>query len=182
MRPEDEAKIEAQLPLVKLYARRMCSRGADFDDCFEEGMMALWKAWESFDPSYGTPFGAWAAFKIHKRIASLIRRRAKQGAARTVVSLSSDAIDQDWDSGIRGELVGDRDCDEEERQKRRREEIAHCLRHLPERDAAIVRAFYLEDLSSDEVGLRFGLSANRIRHICSHALRRIRHAEAGRER
>jgi RNA polymerase sigma factor for flagellar operon FliA len=75
--PEVLARFHAELDLVDVVARRVRrSLGAsvEFDDLMSAGREGLWEAARRFDPESGTPFKAYAQFRVRGAMLDSVRR------------------------------------------------------------------------------------------------------------
>ena len=61
--------------LVTRCVRRMYLRGAEYDDLYQEGMIALLKAMREFDPERSDNFEAFASVCISNRLYDYFRRK-----------------------------------------------------------------------------------------------------------
>lgn len=61
----------------------------------------------------------------------------------------------------------------------RRDTVIRALEHLPERERAVIRAFYLEDRSLEEIGQQMGMSKSWASRTHTKALDRLRHILGG---
>ena len=65
------------IDLVSIIARKWHINGYDTDDLTQEGLIALWKASERYDPSRGTSFKTYASICITNRYRDLARKSKK---------------------------------------------------------------------------------------------------------
>ena len=70
------------IDLVSIVAQKWHINGYDTDDLTQEGLIALWKASERYDPSRGASFKTYASICINNRYRDLARKSAK--AIKTV--------------------------------------------------------------------------------------------------
>ncbi|MBQ2957147.1 MAG: sigma-70 family RNA polymerase sigma factor [Clostridia bacterium] len=68
---------EAFLPLAGIIARKFSGRGVDYDDLFQVGGLALFKALERFDPDKGVKFVTFATPTIVGEIKNFFRDRSR---------------------------------------------------------------------------------------------------------
>jgi len=91
--------FEAYLPLAGMIARKFSGRGVEYDDLYQVGGMALFKALERFDPDKGVKFTTFATptvvgeiknfFRDRSRLISLPRR---SGALMKKINQAKDAL------------------------------------------------------------------------------------------
>lgn len=70
---EASQKVEDNLGLVHLCARRFMGRGIEYDDLFQAGCVGLVKAAENFDPNRGVRFSTYAVPVILGEVRRLFR-------------------------------------------------------------------------------------------------------------
>ena len=69
--------FEAFLPLASMVARRFSGRGVDYDDLYQVGSLALFKALERFDPDKGVKFVTFATPTVVGEIKNYFRDRSR---------------------------------------------------------------------------------------------------------
>lgn len=69
--------FEAFLPLAGMVARKFSGRGVDYDDLYQVGGLALFKALERFDPDKGVKFVTFATPTVVGEIKNFFRDRSK---------------------------------------------------------------------------------------------------------
>ncbi len=91
---------------VRIKARLYYILGADRDDVVQEGMIGLFKAIESYDPSRGASFRTYAELCISRRILTAVRSagRKKNSPLNDALSLDTPVYDAD-DSPTLGESL-----------------------------------------------------------------------------
>lgn len=72
-----DSVFESFLPLVGMVARRFCGRGVEYDDLYQVGSLALFKALERFDPEKGVKFVTFATPTIVGEIKNYFRDRSR---------------------------------------------------------------------------------------------------------
>ncbi|WP_428937985.1 sigma-70 family RNA polymerase sigma factor [Fontivita pretiosa] len=159
------AIVRANLRLVVSVARKHLRPGLNLMELISEGNLTLMRAVESFDIHRGNRFSTYATLALMK------------GFARSVPLMQAAA------SHVRGQpLVGDLP---DTRQQPAIERLAHrdqvqaLLARLDERERIILRAHYgLNDstaaASYEELGVRLGISKQRVRQIEQAALAKLR--------
>jgi RNA polymerase sporulation-specific sigma factor len=85
--PDSELNLlEQHKHLVPIVCRRfLVGAHANFnlakDDLYQEGMMALFRAVKTFDPTAGAQFQTYATRCIHNRLVDILRKNASRGEA-----------------------------------------------------------------------------------------------------
>lgn len=79
--------FDSHIDLVSILAKKWHIAGYDADDLAQEGLIALWKASERYDPSRGASFKTYASICINNRYRDLARKSAK-----TVTTVSLDSV------------------------------------------------------------------------------------------
>lgn len=69
--------FEAYLPLAGMIARKFSGRGVDYDDLYQVGAMALFKALERFDADKGVKFVTFATPTVVGEIKNFFRDRSR---------------------------------------------------------------------------------------------------------
>lgn len=69
--------FEAFLPLASMVARKFSGRGVDYDDLFQVGSLALFKALERFDPEKGVKFVTFATPTVVGEIKNFFRDKSR---------------------------------------------------------------------------------------------------------
>lgn len=69
--------FEAFLPLAGMAARKFSGRGVDYDDLYQVGSLALFKALERFDPEKGVKFVTFATPTVVGEIKNFFRDRSR---------------------------------------------------------------------------------------------------------
>lgn len=67
--------IEGNMRLVLFMTKRIATNAEDFEEMSSEGMLALVKSVDMFDPEAGVRFNSYAAKAIRNNIATLLRKR-----------------------------------------------------------------------------------------------------------
>ncbi len=68
---------EAYLPIVQMVARKFSGRGVDYDDLYQVGALALFKALERFDTDKGVKFVTFATPTVVGEIKNFFRDRSR---------------------------------------------------------------------------------------------------------
>lgn len=69
--------FEAYLPLAGMIAKKFSGRGVEYDDLYQVGGMALFKAMERFDPDKGVKFTTFATPTVVGEIKNFFRDRSR---------------------------------------------------------------------------------------------------------
>lgn len=97
----DQGKVEENIGLVHLCAKRFAGRGMEYDDIFQAGCLGLIKAVENFDTERGFQFSTYAVPVILGEIKSIFRSGGAVKISRGVRELAKKA--QEEAERIRGE-------------------------------------------------------------------------------
>jgi RNA polymerase sigma-70 factor, ECF subfamily len=129
------------------------------EDLFQEVAMILWKKFELYDPA--RPFGAWARGIASRKIMEERRTISKLPESCTAETL--EALSHGFAS------------DEAESPWRDRERaLHHCMEHLPERSAQLIRARYHHSHSIDRLAAELGQSVDALYQTLSRLRRQLR--------
>lgn len=138
--------VEHNRPLVKHLAKRVLGRrfnSEDFMDDVQDGMVALWRAAENYDPddSRKAKFGTYATLVIVRRLLAKNRRRVARQEVVQHLAFDSEDLDvmEDPESDI---LV----------------EIREAVNQLPDEERRLVRQHYYEGRNLEDIGREIGVS------------------------
>ena len=159
---EERARlIVAYQPLVASALARLKPVVANIEDCYSEGLLALIKSVDDFNPSLGAPFAAYARIRIRGAMLDLLRRQSKNARLDDAADLSrmislasadgGDTIDQS-----------------------RLSEILLAAERLAEKERSVIEMLYLGGKSREEAAAELGVSPARVSQIHGRALKRIR--------
>jgi RNA polymerase sigma factor (sigma-70 family) len=166
--------IRANLRLVVSIAKRHVQQNGTLFELISDGNISLIRAVEKFDFALGNKFSTYATWAIMKNFArSIPNERVQLDRFRTGNEELFGAT-----SDMRTDAL-----ELETAQTKRESEVEKILRHLDQRERAIVvRRFGLnrdlEPLTLKEIGQEMGVSKERIRQIESRALAKLRQAAA----
>lgn len=160
--------------------RVLSKRGVRFDpkdeDAFQEAVLALIKARESFDPSHGVPWGAYAAMKVAYGYREFLRGRKSKFKRESVSVGSSLEVESLAGLAVGFEESGYREADV-------RDLIGEAIRELPPvwRDVVCLRhglptrsGETLEPRKFREIGEIYGNCESWASGIYARAIRRLR--------
>jgi len=162
--------IKSNLRLVVSIAKKHVRWGGQLFEIISDGNVSLMRAVEKFDFARGTKFSTYATWAITKNYARSIPeqhcRYAKYVTGQD--ALLEQAAPDAPDEGL---------CDSDRR--RVREMIDAGMRQLPEREREIVRHHFGlakkdESMTLEQLGVRFGVTKERVRQIERRALERLR--------
>ena len=150
--------------LVRVCARPLFLAGGDHEDLVQEGMIGLLDAIRSYDPELGTPFDAYAALCVRRRMYSAIRAASarKHAPLNDAVPLEDQTVFQPGDPET---AVISR-----ERHRELMERLNDCLSSTER----TVLEHYLEGLSYLEISRRVGKPIKSV----DNAVQRIRRKAA----
>jgi RNA polymerase sigma factor for flagellar operon FliA len=161
----------------------------DYDDAISLALVTAWKACETWDGSRSS-FDTHVITRVRGALLDVLRLRrygaksSRAGAEFAVsVSLESVIYNKSHD-GERELKVADALADP-------RDEVAACLsrlecdsvlpvlRWLPPKEAAVLRGYYLEDVTLKTIAGRLRLSESRVHQLHAQALKRARQMLGG---
>jgi RNA polymerase sigma factor (sigma-70 family) len=148
------------------FTRSARAVGLDDDDLKQEAVLGLMRAVAAFDPSLGFTLSALAYKCIKQHLIEVLRTRRY----RRLLGLPRDAEGQELPvEDRRGEAPDDAAQEGDERTR-----VEQLLAVLHPRQRLVVTLYYLENLPLREVGIRAGISAERVRQTLVTALNRMR--------
>lgn len=192
----EQGDINTMLRNVALYVAKLAASSAsrsdiDFDDLFQEAMIAAWKSLRVYDPEKARFVGLarnaarWRLSELNRSAHSLVKRSQGQTGPKPVVvrhggtQKQRGPFDPQRGRGF-GSSHAPWDCKRiaesrmvEARDRRLESSVASALRTLSEREQQILHKRYLGD-TLQEVGDSYGLTRERIRQIEKKALHRLR--------
>lgn len=138
--------VEHNQPLVKHLAKRVLGsrfNSEDFMDDVQDGMVALWRAAENYDPEHSTKakFSSYATLVIVRRLLAKNRRRVAR--QEVVQHLAFDSEDLDVMEEPETEILG---------------EIRDAVDQLPDEERRLVRQHYYEGRNLEDIGRDIGVS------------------------
>jgi RNA polymerase sigma factor (sigma-70 family) len=148
----------------------------DADALESDALLGLLMAARSFDPERGVAFTTYAAKRIHG--AMLDGLRGRQGCSRgrrppVVMSLAKRVLDTDGREVTLGDVLSENqepvgaalEC---------HEQVEHLLSCVQTTERRMVREYYFDELTQDEIGARHGMSASRVSQRLKAACERMR--------
>lgn len=150
--------VEHNRPLVTHLARRVLGsryNADDFLDDVQDGMVALWRAAENYDPDHDTKakFASYATLVIVRRLLAKNRRRvARRDAMVTVTFRCSDHYDEEgFASGVFNEPM-------QELEAEILTDVSDAVNDLPDDERRLVRQHYYEGRNLEDIGRELGVS------------------------
>jgi RNA polymerase sigma factor (sigma-70 family) len=164
------------------FARALCRRLAytlpphvDPEAMESDALFGLLLAARAFDPTRGVAFTTYAARRICGAMLDGLRDR--QGGTRgrkppVVRSLSAPMRDADGREVTLSDLLANGE-EEVGAALEQRDEIDHLLNHVRSPERRMVREYYFDDLSQDQIAARHGISASRVSQRIKAARQRM---------
>ena len=164
--------VRANLRLVVSIAKRHVGQNENFFELVSDGNMSLLRAVEKFDFARGNKFSTYASWAIMKNFARTIPSEYKQ---RDRFRTSHDEIFSATEEYRSNPFAL------EGAQTRREEKIDQILKRLDEREQTIIIHRFGLDHSQEpqtlkEVGVKMGVTKERVRQIEARALNKLRDA------
>jgi RNA polymerase sigma factor (sigma-70 family) len=168
-------RLHDYLDLADCLARtqfRRCGRKVPLDELAGEARLALVYAAGLFDEGRGVPFGAYVTMVVRHWLVQAVTRWRRRGRLDHVcfTELSSpDAADErsPFDPPCpRGQNPAQEAAD--------REVVDRVRRSMPPRWFALLRLYFVEEHTLEEIGVQIGVSRERVRQLLAKALRRAR--------
>jgi RNA polymerase sigma factor (sigma-70 family) len=158
------AILQANLRLVVSVARRHVRPGVSLMELISEGNIILLRAVEGFDIHKGNRFSTYATLALMKGFAQAVPMMLASHRGSTDTEILSAVPDGRSQSTLE--------------QRIDRDQIAHLLGRLDDREREVLRAHYGlgSDISAtyEQVGAKMGLSKQRVRQIEQAALAKLR--------
>lgn len=147
---EDEL-LEKYSKLVYKVAHTYCKNTELFDDCTQEGFLALINAARTFDESRGTQFTTYATTCVRNQILGFLNGERKN----TCIEIPEDTVspEEDIDAKVTCDML---------------------LNRLSEKSRDIVEMHYLKGYSMAEIAEVYGCTPQRICTIIQKALNKMR--------
>ena len=192
--------VLAHEPLVRKMARNFSRYGVEVDDLVQEGNIGLIVAASKFDPDKGFRFSTYAMFWIRQKMqetvflsGSMVRRpmtkayksgffRNRPSADVSIQTPVGDGLTYE-DTLVSPDPRPDEIVEEAIEAEARKRSIRRGLRFLNPREREIVAARHLGDKPEtlEVLGIRYGITKERIRQIEERALQKLREEMVGNE-
>ena len=173
--PEQEQLLLENQGLVYWQVRRYHRgrRWVDEEDLMQEGLIGLLSAVRGFDPGRGLAFSAYALPAIRRR---MYRYGASQAAERHESIQPARSRDDDGE-GQHGRDVPDHRAERRAECRELAEVVGWVLSRMHQADRVLIRAYYIEGLTMNEIARRLGVTHqavdDRIRRALLRARRRV---------
>ena len=187
----------ANLRFVVSVAKQYQNQGLSLPDLINEGNLGLIKAAEKFDETRGFKFISYAVWWIRQSILQALAEQARivrlplnqVGTLNKITDtlkvsgrhISVDAPFVDGEDNSLLDVLVNEDAPNADRtlmNESLSKEIDQVLMNLSEREAEIVKLFFGigggQEMTLEEIGLKFGLTRERVRQIKEKAIRRLR--------
>ena len=164
--------IRANLRLVVSIAKRYVGPLGDFFEFVSDGNISLIRAVEKFDASRGFKFSTYASWALMKNfartISDVLRHRGRYCTNQSEMFSTVADAREDY-------------CEQESAQIQRASQVQGVLKRLDERERQIVTSRFgltrgQEPLTLKRVGAAMGITKERVRHIQSRAMGKLRKA------
>lgn len=179
--------LEANLKFVFEIAKRYKGHGVPLEDLISEGNLGLIKAIYKFDLSKDVKFFSYAVWWIKQYIISYVKKNyKKESVEQSDQETFYDNYDNDKVADFEDDRINimdvimsnEKDIIEDEVKREQHMLISHALKSLDERSRIVVEMYYGlngdESMTLSEIGDCLDLSKERIRQICSKALKHIK--------
>ena len=187
----------ANLRFVVSVAKQYQNQGLSLPDLINEGNLGLIKAAEKFDETRGFKFISYAVWWIRQSILQALAEQARivrlplnqVGTLNKITDtlkvsgrhISVDAPFVEGEDNSLLDVLVNEDAPNADRSLMNESlsrEIDHVLSKLSEREAEIVKLFFgiggHQEMTLEEIGLKFNLTRERVRQIKEKAIRRLR--------
>ncbi len=152
--------VKANLKFVVSIARQYATASVSILDLVNEGNIALIKAADNYNPSYGKRFSSYSAGHIRRAIEAFLPQQDQRFEREKFDNISEQAISADK-SAIKA-------SDDEK--------LATLVALLPEREQNVMKAYYgiaCDQMTLAEIGMKYGFTRERARQIRDTATRHI---------
>ena len=190
----------ANLRFVVSVAKQYQNQGLSLPDLINEGNLGLIKAAEKFDETRGFKFISYAVWWIRQSILQALAEQARivrlplnqVGTLNKITDtlkvsgrhISVDAPFVEGEDNSLLDVLVNEDAPNADRtlmNESLSKEIDHVLAKLSEREAEIVKLFFGigggQEMTLEEIGLKFNLTRERVRQIKEKAIRRLRQSD-----
>lgn len=135
--------LEAEKDLLR-YVMVLIPNVADARDVVQEAAVALWDKIDQYDPN--KPFAPWACRFALNEAKMFLRKKARQNR------LTDEVVD----------LLEIERMENANRLDARKDYLRECIRTLPSKNAELLKDYYFNELSVEELGKRFERSIDAI--------------------
>lgn len=133
------------------------------DDLVQQGWVTALVAYESWEESGGTKLQTWIVSQLRRDMARYVEREksVRQGHVDIDDFVEVDGVDEliDYDEQVRLEQLT---------------EVSRLAEVLDDRELEVIRLYYFEDLSEQEIGDIQGVSRSMIQKVHQRALKKMR--------
>jgi RNA polymerase sporulation-specific sigma factor len=151
-----EALIVAYRPLVFWLARKFRVSPSSHADLIQEGMLALVKSVDNFDPERKFRFTTYAFYRIRGQMVNFLQRseaRAPIPIEDEFLEISDEPAEDAMDTLL---------------------SVAEAMTHLPDREAGVVRALLIEGKEVRDVAREESLDISHVYRLRRNAVARLR--------
>jgi len=197
---EIEKLVMEYLPYVKVVVKEIRNRfGSELEaeELEAYGRMGLVDAAMKYDPGYGCSFRTYAYYRVKGAIIDGIRKDRTLRKGKGIIYL--DGVNAYMEAGIIREATGDNNSLMELGEKiggiatiylltegggdtegkilgiERREEIEEAITRLEEREREVIRMFYFEEYTYEEIARVMGVSVSGVCRIHKKAIEHLKH-------
>jgi RNA polymerase sigma factor (sigma-70 family) len=160
--------VELAFHVAKLYLRRARFLGLAWEDLQQEAVIGLLRAGQGFNPAYGVKFSSYAGVAIRHHLHNVLSAR-RYRATPSLPTFEDGSTLEPEDRRTAAPDAAAILADEKDR-------VAQLMRLLHPRERVIFQMYFWDDLSFAQIGVRVGLSGERVRQIFDGSLRRLRRA------
>ena len=158
----------------------------DYDDALSVARLAAWKAHRDYRADAGCRWETWIILKVRHALLEAFRSvdygaAVTRGGVRTPEFLALEAflrprvyVDSDQPTQVEELFADPRDEPSEIAARLDCANVLRVLRWLPAREAEVLRAYYLEDVTHRVIARRLELSESRVHQLHRQALDRAR--------
>ena len=163
---------------------RMAAMGVTAEDIEQSFFLAVALAVRLYEPERGVLFASFLSYPVKQVFFELVGWRTEQQRRDPLgqsISLDEPISHDDGSETTRSELVPDpaaerqfEDIEEHMYTEQLHIALEDCIRTLDERQAAVIRARYFEDMKLSDIGERFGITTSRVGELERDAMRKMR--------
>lgn len=175
--------------LVRWKAKRIISAignraGAEFDDLYQSGYLAMVAAVNTYDPAAGGAFSAWLMYHLKTAFAEATGTRSQKQAKDPIHSALSleYPLSDDSDADLLLEVIPDptseiplQGVEEQIYQQQLRNALEMALDKLPDKQRDTIRKKYLEGIPVAQIAVDSGTTKQAVWQNEKSGLRQLRH-------